>query len=417
MSAIVVAIHTHSHESLKLLIAAKANVNDYSRPLSPLRAAGMYRNEPATRILLEAKAEVNGTHKRGEPIPLTEAVMSGSLGACRLLIEAKADLAHRHMNDAGMLRVAAQDLAEACELSADNPTQLRIMQIPQDQLGVLRLLLEHKADVNARDSMLQSPLMIMARNGMVPGIRLLVEAQADINIRDSTGLSPIFHSINKFKVAGVRALIELKADVNHVASPPAGGAAGEVGALPLTFAIERDSADAVDALIEGKADVNLSRTCSILDEAIRQPRKNERIVSALMRAGAKPWVQLATMRSVLTLGAYTGNEPMVAMGLRGASDAEKEVALVLAVAGDKLRTTRMLLGARANPSCTHGGMVPVMQAVFRGRMEMLQALLDAGADASQRVCTGETPVQLAAKMQRREMVALLMAKVKEQKKK
>jgi ankyrin repeat protein len=117
---------------------------------------------------------------------------------------------------------------------------------------------------------------------------------------------------------------------------------------------------------------------------------------------------------MLNMAAFTGSVNIVGSRLKNATEEEKEVALMVSVIQDNLQTTRLLLAARANPSCTHGGSIPLFQACHRGNVQMMRDLLDAGADVHMRDPNGGTVVQLAARLKRREMVEALLAKAKEQ---
>jgi hypothetical protein len=134
---------------------------------------------------------------------------------------------------------------------------------------VARLLLEHGADVNARDDLGDTPLH-EAAHGHVDVVRLLLEHGADVNARDKNGQTPLHEAASwgvvrllpdhgadvntrdkNGRIRGladvVRLLLERGADVN---------ARDEDGRTPLHWAAFAGYADVARLLLEHGADVN-----------------------------------------------------------------------------------------------------------------------------------------------------------------
>lgn len=172
--------HVLSIETIKILIAAGANVTAPSRggetPL--MRAAQSY---DATKMLLDAgaKPSINARDKDGENALIFATRSSGwTLDSVALLIGAGANV-----NDANN--------------QGQTPLMFAVMTNP---LPTVKYLLGHgaKASINARDKWGQTALInaLIAPHGSsrwidLDMIKTLIAAGADVNIKDDRGQSPL----------------------------------------------------------------------------------------------------------------------------------------------------------------------------------------------------------------------------------
>jgi ankyrin repeat protein len=102
--------------------------------------------------------------------------------------------------------------------------------------------------------------------------------------------------------------------------------------------------------------------------------------------------------------------------VRTATTDEKEIALVLAVSQNHYKVVKVLLDAKADPCCKRARVIPLLSACAGGDIRIVTALLDAKADIHVKYDSGATAVQMAARYQRREVVALLLQRMKDEKK-
>ncbi|MCC6003801.1 MAG: ankyrin repeat domain-containing protein [Thermofilum sp.] len=135
------------------------------------------------RKLLRKGANVNAKYGDSDLTPLHWAAFLGHVDVVRLLLEHGAEVnARNKYGETPLHRAAAYGRADAA-----------------------RLLLEHGADVNARDEYGWTPLHVAALQGRADVARLLLEHGADVNVR-TTGAIVFVEDFTKSTYSGVTPL-------------------------------------------------------------------------------------------------------------------------------------------------------------------------------------------------------------------
>lgn len=164
--------HACSYENvqtIKTLLDNGASVNGGTIKGEPLNVACLYGEPETSEILVNKGANVNlvYTCKDGsitDP-PLWKAVESGSLDIVRLLVEHGADINYKDKAGATILIHASMFGSKS----------------------VLEYLLQKGADVNARDSEGKTALITAAGSGYTDNVKILLKYHADKNIKDNSG--------------------------------------------------------------------------------------------------------------------------------------------------------------------------------------------------------------------------------------
>ena len=154
----------------------------------------------------------------------------------------------------------------------------------------------------------------------------------------------------------------------------------EPGDTPLIIASRQGNVAQVKALLASGADVNAT---------------NEQETTALMAASQAGHVEvIKELTAVQTLELDR-------------MDLNSDTALMQAVQHNQLAAVQALLAAGADPESLKAGMSALIAASYQGNVEIVQALLDAGANAAWADENGETALDVAANNNHPAVVAVL----------
>ena len=143
--------------------------------VTPLVAALAGSHFQTARILSDKGAHPN-IRGNCEMSPIHSAAHYRDLQMVQVLLEFKADVDARDYSSKTPLHYLLENSP-----SAHDPFQFR---------NVIRILLEHGSDLNARDNNLSTPLHIAARYGGVEAVRVLLEHGASVGAEDNIGRTP-----------------------------------------------------------------------------------------------------------------------------------------------------------------------------------------------------------------------------------
>jgi ankyrin repeat protein len=407
-------LQSNSIESMKLLIAAGADVNaDLSGDgrvlhVSPLSIATVSGNITAAKLLLDAKADMKSV--RGYESSLLIAVCNGNVEMTKFYVSAGVDVNMRSPHDCTCLHsLAYQRLLngkwtrEKFDFDADPLLADRINAIPCDYPGVLKVLVDAKADVSARSFQGQTPLFVAAQRGNVKAVKALLAVGANVNDAIYNGATPLLAASASGNLPIVKALLAAGADVNHVANG---------GTTAILAAVCGMHIPTVSTLIAAGA--NLNGTCTrakvtVMDVAIADTGTQSDLCSILREAGAKTKLELLLETSELVRAASCHDVDLVIQLAENASKEEKDMALAVAVVENMLLMTYYLLAAGATSSEMYGGQSIMILASIRGYTDIVRVLLEAGVDTSQKDRNGMTALIYAMFLNHHEVVVLLRA--------
>jgi ankyrin repeat protein len=298
---------------------------------------------------------------------------------------------------------------------ADNNRQL-FQAIQNDDLAFLRQN-AGKDKLEIRDGRGATPLMHAAAFGSIEAMKLLLEAGADVNGKNNFGATALLWCARDGDKA--RLLIERGADVN---------AQSKQGRTPLMLAAMRDGGSDVVALLlskgadpkaaDARGDTALGLAALYGDlETVRLLVAKGADVHAANQKGETPIVQAAVqmrpdaVRFLIGKGADVNvathsynkvrNGQIQLLGL---------TALHHATHSGSPEMVQALIQAGANVNAPDGrGFVPLTWAVAaeNQKPEIVRALIAAGADVNARAKTGETPLDWAEKFGYPEAIAAL----------
>jgi ankyrin repeat protein len=314
--------------------------------------------------------------------------------------------------------------------NADGQTALMIL-ARTDNVEAARVLLAHRANVNARERWRgQTPLMWAAAEAQPAMVQLLLArgAQADArsNVNDwerqvtteprmqsrpSGGFTPLLYAARRGCLECARHLLDRGADKN-LADPD--------GVTPMLEAVLNFNFDVASLLIQRGADVNrwdywgraplyAAVDLNTLPVGGRADRPSTdrttslSLIEQLLKAGANPNLQLKLFPPYRSLRDDRGADGMLGVG---------STALLRAAKAGDVPAMRLLLAHGANDELPNAnGITPLMAAAgngsspidTRGRyksepqaLEALELLIAAGANVNARDVSGQTALHGAA---------------------
>jgi ankyrin repeat protein len=208
--------------------------------LTALQAACRYNNIEAAKILLEEGADLNAGSAEGRT-PLYYAIGENEnrLPLIELLINVGADV-----------NVLGPEASYYPGYSWSLTGRFTHLMLNYESPKVIELLLDAKAEVDARDSEGRTALMLHSFFGSAHIVTLLIEAGADVNAKNNYGETALLYALRSAGYGGwdiLKALLEAGADIN---------AQTNTGDTPLMFAMNYSSAKGIQALIEAGAREN-----------------------------------------------------------------------------------------------------------------------------------------------------------------
>ena len=341
----------------------------------------------AVRSLLKLKADVNGADAEGMTA-LHWAAQTNDLDTVRLLLTAgaKATSANRY---------GVTPLHEAATLG---------------NAAMVTALLRGGASVDAEYGEGETPLMIASRTGSLDTVKTLLESGAKVNAAERwRGQTAVMYAAVENHADILRALVAAGADVNartaeYKFQNLVGGAGGIIhdrpqgGLTALILAARQGSREAADVLLAAGADIDAAEAqygFTALQTAIFNGQY--RLATFLIEKGADVYDgSLYIAMEMRNLATYS-NRPNPA-DLDGDVSALDIAKLLLAKGAypdaryDKLIPPRQAQGNINVPS----GSTALYRAVRAVDFASVKLLLDAGADPSQALDDGSTPLMAAA---------------------
>jgi hypothetical protein len=266
--------------------------------------------------------------------------------------------------------------------------------------AIIEALLEAGADVETASREGETVLMTAARTGRVEALRLLLDAGADVNARESWfGETALMWAVGEHHAEAARLLIARGADVNAVTKvvelPEAREdfatmvftAKPRGGLTPLLLAAREGAIEAVDVLAQAGADLDLAdpdRTSPLVMAIINA---HYGVAARLVALGADPNVADAAGMGALyalvdmrTQDPLVNRPPAVPTGDVDTLDLLQRLLDAGADANLALRTSLLMRQHNFGDASLAEGATPLMRAAKYADLPALRALLAGGAD-------------------------------------
>ncbi len=197
LEKLILAIKEGDSKSVRDLLATKPELFDQPSPMgvSFLMMALYYGKEEIARIIAESRSALT----------LFEGAALGKVETIRSWLEKNPNAVNFYSSDGfpplglacffNRYEAAALLIKNGAHINAASTNAQKVMPLhaaaAADSLELCTLLLDHGADVNARQQDDFTPLHAAAQNGNVELVRLFLRQGAEVNVRSLSGLSPL----------------------------------------------------------------------------------------------------------------------------------------------------------------------------------------------------------------------------------
>lgn len=427
-------------EAVKVLLRAGANI--YSQDadsLTPLHLAVQNNHQNVVRLLLqeEGKRYKNRTNflhmaafmdnsrlvqsllKNGAPVdvmdekkqtPLFHAVTGGHEATVKVLLEAGASI------DASIIDAAFNTnnehifgllLEYSKGLSPDTMVSAMFKAVKLNLYGIINALADKGTDINAKNDIQYTPLLLAAELGKAESVRALIQKGAKLDER-TPNLNTALHLAVQGGDVSITKLLLQKGMKANLPGP------GEQ--TPLHVAAFHNNREISDILIGAGANVNAATKESVTPLHIASQRNNLEVVESLVENKANVNAKDKHLRTPLHYAAEGGGNSLTQLLLNkkadpNVPDKEKKTPLHVAAAAGNLDAVEAMLtnkaryGAKDMDGCT-----PIHYAIISGNMDMVKSLLKAAKNKNleDKNVWRKTPLHLAAEYGHSDLVNLLL---------
>ncbi|XP_031973260.1 ankyrin-3-like isoform X1 [Corvus moneduloides] len=401
------AENNHSH-ILKMLL--KEEARSCRNQHNFLHMAALRDESSLAKMLLEAGTSTEGKDERGQTA-LSYAVSQGSENTAKVLLEAGATV------DSNMVERAFNSdhpsifkilLEYSKDLSSDIKKTALFRAVQRNLHGVVAALVDRGTDINARNEIHYTPLLLACEMGKAESAQVLMEKGANLEIR-TPAADTALHLAVRAGAASIADLLLRKGMDTNVRN--------QAEEAPLHIAALQNKGALVGLLVNAGAKTNTVTKDFATPLHIASQRGHADVARQLLHHKAHVNAQDKQAKSPLHLAAEQGDKTMAEMLLKAradpnAQDKEKKTPLHAAATRGHLSIVEVLLankgraGAKDMDGCT-----PLHYATMKGNIDIVKILLasEKNKNIDDRNIWRKTALHIAAEYGHGEVINLLLS--------
>ncbi|XP_075177270.1 CARD- and ANK-domain containing inflammasome adapter protein-like [Anomaloglossus baeobatrachus] len=406
-SPLHLAAQNNHHHLIKLFLQEEGK--RYKNRSNFLHLEAAKDNSRLVEILLKNGANVDSMDEKKQTA-LYHAVSGGHEATVKVLLEAGANI------DPSIIDVAFNTnneyifgllLQYSKGLSPDTMISAMFKAVKLNLFGIIKALIDKGTDVNARNDIEYTPLLLAAELGKPEAAQALIEKGAHIEDR-TPNLSTALHlSVQGGDVAIMELLLRKGINVNIT---------GPGDQTPLHVAAYHDRPDLCEMLLSAGASVNVATKEGMAPLHLASQRNNVDVAQNLIEHKANVNAKDKQLRTPLHMAAEGGGLALVQLLLNNKadpniSDKEKKTPLHIAAAGGNAEVVAALLSSQARYGAKDmDGCTPIHYASISGNMDIVKSLLKAGKNKNleDKNVWRKTPLHLAAEHGHSDIIQLLL---------
>ena len=395
-TALMIASHNGHHQVVELLLKEHADINTWNKNgVTALMLASENDNHQVAEVLLKEHANINQQDESGWTA-LMLASQNGHFQVVELLLKEHADINTLNKNGVTALMLASEN----------------------DNHQVAEVLLKEHANINQQDENGWTALMIASQNGHHQVVELLLKEHAGINTQEEDGWTALMLASQNGHHQVVELLLKEHADINHKRKD---------GVTALMIASLNGHTQTVKLLLQWDVDVTIQTKDEGYNALMLACQEGHlEVVECLLQSQVDPNILAYNRATAFSLAALSGNRDLVNVLLDkvqpGTDEIEKAVVesclgghptlitffsnklphltndqrelLDSCVKGDLNAVIMKTLDSPDTPLIL--GLTPLMVASSCGHVDIVDALIQAGANVKkQESYWGLTPLFFA----------------------
>ena len=427
-TALMIASQNGHIQVVKQLLKEHADVNiQENEGWTALMIASRYGHTQVVEQLLKEDADVNIKTNDGYTALIIASDSYHSQVVERLLKE-HADVNIQHNNGWTALMVASQNghtqvveqlLKEHADVNIQNKNGWTALMLASQNghTQVVEQLLKERADVNIQNKNGWTALMVASQNGHTQVVEQLLKEHADVNVQNKEGVTALMKASQYGHTQVVEQLLKEDADVNI---------RNRKGVTALMLASANGHTQVVELLAKELIDIDVVMKDGSTALMLACNYGHVEVAECLLQSFADPHIIAYNGSTAFSLAAYSGNNDLVNMLLDKAEPTTDEIEkavvtscygghptlitflskklphltndqrelLDTCVKGDLGGVIMKTLGSPDTPLVL--GLTPLMVASSCGHVDIVDALIQAGADVNkQESHFGLTPLFFA----------------------